>query len=108
MKPYAYFRNEWLSRQGLIAERCSSIGVTGESMEPTLPEGCVILVDHNRRRRLKAHIFDVCKSDGLVVKRARKDDSGNWLLASDHPAWQPESWTQAEVIRDVKWITREL
>ena len=108
VKAYAYFRHEWLSRQGLVADRCSIIGVTGESMEPTLPEGCVILVDHNRRRRLNGHIFVVRKSDGLVVKRAGKDDSGNWLLVSDHPVWKPESWGEAEVIGEVKWMAREL
>ena len=42
VKAYAYFRHEWLSRQGLVADRCSSISVMGESMEPTLPEGCVL------------------------------------------------------------------
>lgn len=108
VKSYAYFRHEWLSRRGLVAARCSIISVTGESMEPTLPEGCVILVDHNRRRRLNGHIFVVRKSDGLVVKRAGKDDSGNWLLDSDHPAWKPEPWGEAEVIGEVKWMAREL
>ena len=53
VKAYAYFRHEWLSRQGHVADRCSSISVMGESIEPTLPEDCVILVDHNRKRRLK-------------------------------------------------------
>ena len=61
-------------------------------MEPTLPDGCVILVDHNRKRRLKGRIFVVRKSNGLVVKRAGKDDSDNWLLVSDHPAWESETW----------------
>ena len=42
---YAYFHHEWLSHKGLDADRCSIIGVMGESMEPTLPEGCVILLD---------------------------------------------------------------
>ena len=43
----------------------------------------------------------VRKSDGLVVKRAGKDDSGNWLLVGDHPAWEPEPWGKAEVIGEV-------
>ena len=108
VKAYAYFRHEWLSRHGLVADRCSIISVMGESMEPTLPEDSVILVDHNRKRRLKGHIFVVRKSDGLVVKRAGKDDSGNWLLVSDHPAWESERWGEAEVIGEVKWMAREL
>lgn len=92
VKTYAYVRREWLSRQGLATDRGSIFSVMGESMEPTQLEDCVILVDHNRKRQLKGHIFVVRKSDGLVVMRAGKDDSGNWLLVSDHPAWEPELW----------------
>ena len=58
----------------------------GESMEPTLPDGCVILMDRNRTRRRKDHIFVLRTDDGLIVKRLGKDQQGNWLLASDHPA----------------------
>ena len=104
VKAYAYFRHEWLSRHGLVADRCSIISVMGESMEPRLPEDCMILLDRNRKRRLKGHIFVVRKSDGLMVKRAGKDDSGNWLLVSDHPAWESEPWGEAEVIGEVEWM----
>ena len=108
VKAYADFRHEWFSRHGLVADRCSVISVTGESMELTLPEESVILVDHKRKRSLKGRIPVVRKSDGLVVKGAGKDDSGNWLLASDHPAWASEPWSEAEVIGEVKSMAREL
>ena len=86
VKSYAYFRHEWLSRQGLVANRCSIIGVMGESMEPTLPEGCVILLDRDRRQRREGRIFVVRTEEGLVVKRAGKG-TGGWQLVSDHPRW---------------------
>ena len=38
----------------------------------------------------------VRKSEGLLAKRAGKDGSGNWRLVSDHPAWEPEPWGEAE------------
>lgn len=90
VKGCGYFRHEWLSRQGLVAERCSIISMTGESIKLTLPDGCMILVDHNRKRRLRWHISMVRKSDGLAIKRVVKDDSGHWQLVSDHPAWKSE------------------
>ena len=108
VKTYAYFREEWLKRRGLVAEKCSIIGVMGESMEPTLPDGCVILLDHNRRSRHKGKIFVVRTEDGLVVKRAGKDPGGRWQLVSDHPAWPPQPWARAMVIGEVKWMAREL
>ena len=80
----------------------------GESMEPTLPDGCVILLDRNRRRRWDGHIFVVRTEDGLIVKRAGKDKDG-WQLLSDHPSWKPVPWPDtAEVLGEVKWMAREL
>ena len=109
VKTYAYFRSEWLFRKGLAADRCNIIGVAGESMEPTLPAGCVILVDRNRTKRYRGHIFVVRTEDGLVVKRAGKDEGGGWQLVSDHPEWKPQPWPYgAEVIGEVKWMAREL
>ncbi len=109
VKTYAYFRSEWLFRKGLAADRCNIIGVAGESMEPTLPDGCVILVDRNRTKRYRGHIFVVRTEDGLVVKRAGKDEGGGWQLVSDHPEWKPQPWPDgAEVIGEVKWMAREL
>ena len=109
VKTYAYFRSEWLFRKGLTADRCNIIGVAGESMEPTLPDGCVILVDRNRTKRYRGHIFVVRTEDGLVVKRAGKDEGGGWQLVSDHPEWKPQPWPYgAEVIGEVKWMAREL
>ena len=109
VKNYAYFRHEWLSRQGLVADRCSIIGVMGESMEPTLPEGCVILLDRNRRRRREGRIFVLRTADGLVVKRAGKDDYGGWQLVSDHPRWPDVPWPgDAAIVGEVRWMAREL
>ena len=108
VKGYAYFRHEWLSHKGLDAGRCSIIGVMGESMEPTLPEDCVILLDRNRRRRREGGIFVVRTGDGLVVKRAGKG-TGGWRLVSDHPRWPDAPWPDdAAIIGEVKWMAREL
>ena len=37
VKANAYFRHEWLSQHGIVANRCSTISVMSESMGPTLP-----------------------------------------------------------------------
>ena len=109
IKTHAYFRSEWLSKMGLHADRCRIIGVMGESMEPTLPDGCVILVDLNRTTILDGHIYIVRAEDGLIVKRAGKTERGRWLMVSDHPDWEPVTWPQNAVVRgEVKWMAREL
>ena len=102
------FRRDWLERHQIDPTRCTVIGVKGESMEPTLPDGCSILVDRGRRRRLAGRIYVVRSPDeGIVVKRMDKDDSGAWLLDSDHPEWDPVPWpSNAEMIGEVRWVAR--
>ena len=98
------FRETWLNRRGLNPEHCDVIGTMGESMEPTLPEGCSILINRAQRKRQDGRIYVVRTSDGLVVKRAGKGEDGGWQLISDHPAYEPLPWPDdCEVIGQVVW-----
>ena len=73
-------------------------------MEPILPDGCSILLDKTRVDLRAELIYAVTTSDGLVVKRAGKDDAGDWMLRSDHPAWDDVPWSDdAETIGEVRW-----
>ena len=104
------FRREWLARHGLAAGDCRVIQVLGESMEPTLVDGCSILVNQASRRRRVGRIFVVRTDDGLVVKRAGKDRADRWQLVSDNPnkqAWPTVLWPDnAPVIGEVTWTAR--
>ena len=104
------FRREWLARHGLAAGDCRVIQVLGESMEPTLVDGCSILLNQASRRRRVGRIFVVRTEDGLVVKRAGKDRADRWQLVSDSPnkqAWPTVPWSDdAPVIGEVKWVAR--
>ena len=104
------FRRSWLRKHGLVAHQCKVLGVKGESMDPTLTDGCSILIDFNRRRRIEGRIFVVRTDDGLIVKRAGKSRTGNWQLVSDNSDkqdWPTRPWpNDAEVIGEVKWAAR--
>ena len=106
------FRRAWLARHGLVARNCRVIKVIGESMEPTLADGCSILVNHAGRQRRIGHIYVVRTEDGLIVKRAGKDLSGVWQLVSDNPdkrAWPNRPWPEdAEIVGAVRWTARTL
>ena len=106
---WVYFRREWLDRHAIQPNLCRVIGVRGESMETTLPDGCSILVDRNRRRRREGRIYVVRSFEGVVVKRARQDERGNWLLVSDNPQWEAKPWEADDVtIGEVRWMARTL
>ena len=101
------FRCEWLKRHGIDPDRCAVLGVEGESMEPTVPDGSLVLVDFTRRRLRSGRVFVVRSGDGLSVKRAGKDGDGGWRLVSDHPGWPDERWpenAECEVIGEVRWV----
>ncbi len=74
-----------------------------------MPNGCSILVNRARHRRRRNRIFVLRTHDGLLVKRTGKNEAGEWLLVSDHPAWGSVPWpTDAEVIGEVRWMARTL
>lgn len=101
-----WFRQDWLQHNAIDPAQCNVISVSGESMEPTLPDGCSILVDRSqgRKRRRNGRIFVMRTGDGLVVKRGQKDENGDWQIVSDHPAWAPVPWAdETKVIGEVRW-----
>jgi phage repressor protein C with HTH and peptisase S24 domain len=75
-------------------------------MEPTLPDGCSILVDRSSTELRDSRIFVLRTADGLVVKRARSED-GRWVLAGDNPDWVPAPLADDDsVVGEVRWSGR--
>ena len=104
-----WFRNDWLQSHSIDPERSNIISVRGESMEPTLPDGCSILVDRKRREPHEDRIYVMRTDDGLVVKRVGKDPEGNWQIESDNEDWEAVPWSNAtEIIGEVRWLGRTL
>ena len=102
------FRRDWLRKKGLNPAKCSVIDVHGYSMEPTLHHGAMILIDHQRTRRLKNRIFAVRSDDGPLIKRLMHDNH-HWLLVSDNEEYKPVKWPrEAVVIGQVMWTGRTL
>ncbi len=102
------FRRDWLRKKGLNPAKCSVIDVNGDSMEPTLHHGAMILIDHQRNRRLENRIFAVRSDDGPLIKRLMHDNH-HWLLVSDNEEYKPMKWPrEAVVIGQVMWTGRTL
>ena len=104
---YVAFQRACLDLLRADPAQCTVIRAKGESMEPTLPDGCWVLVDRGRRRRLAGRIYLLRSEEGLVVKRLGKDEDGRWQLESDHPAWEAVPWPHdGEVIGEIRWTSR--
>ena len=76
--------------------------------QPTLAEGCSILIDRARIQRKIGHIYVILTDDGLIVKRLGK--KGNiWRLVSDNPAWKEINFPgNSEIIGRVVWTAKSL
>ena len=100
---YVPFRADWLKERSIDPEQADVVQVSGPSMEPTLPDGCSILVDRSRRKLQPKHIYVLRNEDGLVVKRVDRNRDGWWVI-SDNPAWLPVSLTEeTDIIGEVRW-----
>ena len=108
-KGLVWFRRGWLERRGLSADDCIVIGVRGDSMEPTLPDGCSVLVDRASTEWKPPRLFVLRTDDGLVVKRAAVAEDGSPIMESDNPYWPsapiPEG---ADVVGCVRWTARAI
>ena len=104
-----WFREDWLQSHSIDSEQSNIISVRGTSMEPTLPDGCSILVDRKRREPEEDRIYVIRTEEGLVVKRLGLDEKGRWEILSDNPAWEPALLTYgSEIIGEVRWTARTL
>lgn len=94
-----------LERQGLDPASCSAARVDDESMEPTLPKGCGVLVDHTRTDWQPPRITVVRADERAIVRRAALDEDGRRLMRSDHPGWPDTPLAGgAEIVGQVRWV----
>ena len=61
---YLYFGEEWLRKRALELRHCRLARAVGASMEPTLPDGCSILVDLLRKEFRDGAVYVASTIDG--------------------------------------------
>lgn len=74
---------KWIVQQGLSRDALLAITVRGESMEPALYEGDVIVVN-TRDTKLVDGVAYVVNYEGEVVVKRLMRDAGMWWLTSDN------------------------
>ena len=104
-----WFREDWLRQNGIDSTRCNVISVAGHSMEPTLPNGCSILVDRSRRELRNQHVYVMRNEDGLIVKRVAHSPKYGWLLISDNIVCATKVMDEdTDIIGEVRWYSETL
>lgn len=78
------FRRDWFERKNYKPEKLFAIDVRGQSMEYTLNEGDLVVINTEDTKPADGKIFAVNYEGELVIKRLIRD-SGSWWLSSDNP-----------------------
>jgi phage repressor protein C with HTH and peptisase S24 domain len=74
---------KWILKEGLSRDALLAITVRGESMEPALYEGDVIVVNTRDTILVDGSVYVVNYEGEVVVKRLMRD-AGQWWLTSDN------------------------
>ncbi|NJD91562.1 MAG: helix-turn-helix domain-containing protein [Geobacter sp.] len=108
---YLTFKAEWLKMSlGLSPPQAAVISVIGDSMEPYLSDGDLILVDTSVARIENDAIYVIQSGDSLLVKRIQKKLDGTVIVKSDNERYEPEIFRgeSTELLRVVGRLVRRL
>lgn len=78
-----FFRKDWIDKNNFNPDKLFAFRVSGASMEPSLWDGDLVVVDTNDPRPTDGDVFAVNYEGEMVIKRLRRD-GGEWWVASDN------------------------
>lgn len=91
------FRSEWLHRRGINPAAAKALTAGGDSMEPTIRDGDILLVDTSIDHVRDNGIYVVVLGGLVVVKRVHVARDGAVTLISDNGIYPPETVPAADV-----------
>ena len=80
------YRADFVKRKGWSPKTHFSMYVKGDSMEPTIPDGSVVVIDVSDKKIRSGSIYAVKVDDELRLKRLHKLPGGVVRVESDNPA----------------------
>ena len=107
------FRQDWLRSKGLQQSKVITLTAKGDSMQPTIDHGDLLLVDCNTKNVTSDSIYVIRRDGHLFVKRLQQMISGDLYIKSDNPTYTQETIPKHEVknldiIGRVVWIGHEI
>lgn len=110
---YLAFKREWFSRMGLNPQNATLVTADGDSMEPTIPNGAMLLLDLSIVEVANGYIYAIRREGELLVKRVQQRFDGTVVLISDNPRYEreevpPERVNELHVVGRVRWIAHDL
>lgn len=78
------FKKNWLRSKGAKPEHLIVIYADGQSMQPTINDKDVLLVDRSKIDPVDRQVFVLAGTEGAIVKRLIQMPLGSWILRSDN------------------------
>lgn len=103
------FRSDFLRSVGASPMHTVSVSVKGDSMEPLIPDGAIILVNRDATSIINGKVYAFRRDGELLVKRLYKGNGG-FIARSENPAGGYEDLhlnfddPQIEVIGRAFWV----
>jgi phage repressor protein C with HTH and peptisase S24 domain len=91
------FRSEWLRRLGINPRAARTLFASGDSMEPTIGDGDLLLVDESIDRVVDHGIYVIVYQGMVLVKRVQLRRDGTLVLKSDNARYDEEVVPPAEM-----------
>lgn len=109
---YYAFRRNWLERKGNVSSM-RLMRVTGDSMQPTINDSDVVLVDESQKDTYEGKIYVIRIDDDIVVKRLGKKPGMLMLISDNRELYDPlevdlKGGASVAVVGRVIWMAREV
>ncbi len=103
------FSRDWLKRMGVSPDKACLLGVEGNSMEPALHSGDLVLIDQRKKAVRDRRVYAFTDIDGLArIKRLELVHGKMLVLRSDNPDCKTEFRTgpdmnRVQILGEVVW-----
>lgn len=107
------FRRDWLTQSGFNINNLVSLSARGDSMEPTVRDGDLLLVDTSQKEVIEDGIYVLLLDHHLLAKRLQRLYDGTIYIRSDNTAYErqvvpPDAADQLQIIGRVVWTGRRM
>lgn len=101
------FRRDWLAKLRVRPENLRVIYAHGDSMEPYIFEGDVVLFDCSDIEPRDRQVYAIRRPDGSIsIKRAIQQLSGAWLIRSDNQFKYPDEPVSESALHSIPILGR--
>jgi len=109
---FCHFRSDWINRKCRPGQ-CVVMDVTGDSMEPTIRDKDIVLLDQGQTDIISGSVYAIGIDDEVLIKHVDKVP-GHYVLRSANKEYAPinvdltDESLNVRIIGRVLWMGREL